>query len=416
VSTSSQRFRLPTNKVIIDQNIGRAIAVRDIAAISGYSIKFDIYKYAINISVPGAPGGKFTPVEPPVVLEGLESVRPPGLSTSIIQQRLNSSGAANSSFNEPQGELQAAGNIGDAGWYLRFNQPNITDPRNWNLSEAVVVRQNRSNDQVLGTQSPFWRSRNNGIGSYWGATTVYRNGFEAPNRFSGGSYSLNERLQARRGQLTANPIVRDISFTTFSGQIPVGADAFVISAGANRLASGNFGSFNAVQGGVLYRRGLTDTLTAGIGIAYDREVRGVGEFFWQPSAPLEIAATATTGSDSFKITPNSQPQQEINLTNGNSGRFTLANNNGSITSVCNTPSTLSITIDKAASPPELQSAKIRFTGGSGIYANAQTPYQETASFNSQNITSASGDTANLEVDILAPRANSIVVYASLTAQ
>jgi hypothetical protein len=109
---------------------------------------------------------------------------------------------------------------------------------------------------------------------------------------------------------------------------------------------------------------------------------------------------------------------------GNSGRFTLASNNGSITSVCNTPSTLSITIDKAASlivgdasaAIELQAAKIRFTGGSGIYANAQTPYQETASFNSQNITSANGDTANLEVDILAPRANSIVVYASLTAQ
>jgi hypothetical protein len=110
--------------------------------------------------------------------------------------------------------------------------------------------------------------------------------------------------------------------------------------------------------------------------------------------------------------------------NGSDGRFTLAGNNGSITSVCNTASTLSITVDKAASfialspneATELQNAKIRFTGGNGIYANAQTPYQETASFNSQNITSANGDTANLEVDILAPRANSIVVYASLTAQ
>jgi hypothetical protein len=360
VSTGSQRFRLASNKVIVDRNIGRAIAVRDIAAIPGYSVNFDIYKYAIDISVPGAPGDKFTPIEPPIVLEGLASARPPALSTSIIQQRLNSSGSANSStITEPQGELQATGNIGDAGWYLRFNQPNITDTRNWSLSEAVVVRQNSSNDQILGTQSPFWRSRNNGVGSYWGATTVYRNGFEPPNRFSGGNYSLNERLQARRssrvisgaaepgtlvqlvrndrtqllqetlvdssgiyrfdnivvsgnlddtfigreyqvllyprGQLTANPTVRDISFTTFSGQIPVGADAFVISAGANRLNSGNFGSFDAVQGGVLYRRGLTDTLTAGVGVAYDREVRGVGEFFWQPSVPLEIAATATTG-------------------------------------------------------------------------------------------------------------------------
>jgi Carboxypeptidase regulatory-like domain len=386
ISTSSQRFRLPTNKVIVDRNIGRAIAVRDIAAIPGYSIKFDIYKYAIDISVPGAPDGKFTPIEPPVVLDGLESVRPPALSTSIIQQRLNSSGATASTFTEPQGELQATGNIGDAGWYLRFNQPNIIDTRNWSLSEAVVVRQNRSNDQILGSQNPFWRSRNNGIGSYWGATTVYRNGFEPPNRFSGGNYSLNERLQARRssrvisgvaepgtlvqlvrndrtqllqetlvdssgiyrfdnvvvsgnlddtfigreyqvllyprGQLTANPTVRDISFTTFSGQIPVGADAFVISAGANRLASGNFGFFDAVQGGVLYRRGLTDTLTAGVGVAYDREIRGVGEFFWQPSAPLEIAATATTGSDSWDYAGrlNYRPSQDFYL-NSNIDRF-----------------------------------------------------------------------------------------------
>lgn len=101
---------------------------------------------------------------------------------------------------------------------------------------------------------------------------------------------------------------------------------------------------------------------------------------------------------------------------GNSGRFTLVNNSGSITSICNAPSSLSVTVDKAASSIELQTAKIRFTGGSGIYANAQTPYQEIANFHSQNITSANGDTANLDVDIPAPYANSIVVYASLTAQ
>jgi hypothetical protein len=101
---------------------------------------------------------------------------------------------------------------------------------------------------------------------------------------------------------------------------------------------------------------------------------------------------------------------------GNIGSFTLLNNTGSITSVCNTGSTLSITVDKAASPPELQNAKIRFTGGNGIYANANSPYQDTANFNSQQTTSAIGDTVNLEVDTVAPRANSIVIYASLTAQ
>jgi hypothetical protein len=101
--------------------------------------------------------------------------------------------------------------------------------------------------------------------------------------------------------------------------------------------------------------------------------------------------------------------------NGN-GRFTLSNNQGSVTTLCNTASTLSITVDKDASPIELQNAKIRFTGGTGIYANASSSYQDTASFSSQQTTTAAGDTAQLEVDTVAPRAYSIVVYASLTPQ
>jgi Carboxypeptidase regulatory-like domain len=34
----------------------------------------------------------------------------------------------------------------------------------------------------------------------------------------------------------------------------------------------------------------------GAGIAFDRETKGVGELFWQPSEPLEIAMSATAGS------------------------------------------------------------------------------------------------------------------------
>jgi hypothetical protein len=111
-------------------------------------------------------------------------------------------------------------------------------------------------------------------------------------------------------------------------------------------------------------------------------------------------------------------------THRNNGSMTLVGNRGSVTSVCNTASTLSITVDKAASPishregfaNELQNAKIRFTGGTGIYANASSSYQDTASFSSQQTTTAAGDTAQLEVDTVAPRAYSIVVYASLTPQ
>ncbi len=107
---------------------------------------------------------------------------------------------------------------------------------------------------------------------------------------------------------------------------------------------------------------------------------------------------------------------DSNHNNSNSDSFILANSRGSVTTRCNTPNTLSVTVDKAASPIELQNAKIRFTGGTGIYTNASSSYQDTASFSSQQTTSAGGDTAQLEVDTVAPRAYSIVVYASLTPQ
>ncbi len=366
ILTATQRFKLPANVILADKTLGRVIKARDLASIPGFIVKFDINKYAIDITTPRGTLGEFAGEAAPISLEGIDvAPKPNGVSLSIIQQRLNLTGGAKQPVDlaTAQGELQAAGNVGDAGWYLRLNQGAIGNPNSWNIPEAVILRQRPTDDLIIGSQSPFWRYRTNGTGSYWAATTVQRSGFDPPNRSSGGSYTLQDRLQARRssrtvsgfadpgtvvqlvrndrnqllqeilvdssgiyrfdkvsvsgisddvsvgrdykvllypkGQLTANPIVRDISFTTFSGQIPVGADAFVISAGANRTGGGNFGDFDAVQGGVLYRRGLTESLTVGAGIAYDREVRGVGEFFWKPSTELEIAAAATSSSTNW---------------------------------------------------------------------------------------------------------------------
>jgi Carboxypeptidase regulatory-like domain len=362
ISTPSQRFRIATNRVFIHPELGRAIKVADLAAIPGWTIDFNINKYAIEITTPNTIRRTST-AEPPIITTGLDPVSPPS-GVSIVQQRLNTSGASNSPVNIPQGDFQAAGNLGNASWYLRANQPNITDTRNWNLSEASVIHQTKLNDIILGSQTPFWQQRSSRNGSYWAATAVTRQGFEPPVKVYGGAYTLNERLQARqtsrvisgvaepgtlvqlvnnnnrtqilqetlvdssgvyrfnnvivsgnlddsaigrdyqvllypRGQITANPTAQNVSFTSFNGQIPQGAEAFVFSAGGNRLTSGNFGSFDRAQGGVLYRRGLSDSLTIGAGVAYDREVRGVGEFFWQPSAALELTGAATSGSDQW---------------------------------------------------------------------------------------------------------------------
>ena len=103
----------------------------------------------------------------------------------------------------------------------------------------------------------------------------------------------------------------------------------------------------------------------------------------------------------------------------NNPRFALRNNRGSITTLCNTSSTLSISVDRT--DRDSKDAKIRFAaGGTGIYANADrsSRYQETVKFSTNGVTSALGDTAQIEVDSAAPAKTltSIVVYASLTPQ
>jgi hypothetical protein len=137
------------------------------------------------------------------------------------------------------------------------------------------------------------------------------------------------------------------------------------------------------------------------------------------------------------------PQCSFSMVNnlpasGNRNRFTLQGNRGSISTVCNTGSTLSVSIDRSASADddsETRDLKIRFAaGGTGIYTNAHqgSKYQSTAIFRSQQVTSAIGDTAQFEVNLPSSSSKSsdrdrysnpvdrnknlIVVYASLAPQ
>ena len=108
-------------------------------------------------------------------------------------------------------------------------------------------------------------------------------------------------------------------------------------------------------------------------------------------------------------------------TSGNNASFTLTGNRGAITTVCNTNSTLSVTIDKTASTLTDPNTKIRFAaGGTGIYAGASlnSHYQDTVSYSSNGVTNAIGDTAQIETNSSATQnpADLIVVYASLTPQ
>lgn len=136
-----------------------------------------------------------------------------------------------------------------------------------------------------------------------------------------------------------------------------------------------------------------------------------------------FAAPSLAQEAQISFTGKVLPQCAIVMTNGsptagNNTTFELIGNRGAITTVCNTSSTLSVTIDNASLLTH-PNTKIRFAiGGTGIYAGASSNsnYQDTASYSTNGVTSAIGDTAQIETNssAISPIADSIVVYASLT--
>jgi Carboxypeptidase regulatory-like domain len=359
ISSAIFKYQLSPDKIGKDRQLGRTIAIKDLNAIPGLTAKFDINKYAIDLLVPTIDrDGGTSIVEQPIVVDGLPVARPIGWGLGAVQQRTNVSGQTRTG-GTAQGEIKAVGNIFDANWYIKVDQPQLDQPRNWNITDGVIIRQRPQSDLVIGSQIPFWRRQSSATGTYWGGTSIWREGFTPSVQLFGADFSVNDRLQSSRvsrsivgqaapgtlvqlvrgsqitplkeilvdssgvyrfdniivgngvdsvfgqdyrvliypnGLLTANPEIRPAQFITTPGQLPTGGSALVVSAGGNRIAAGNFGDFDAVQGGVLYRRGLNETLTVGVGTAFDREVLGVAEIFWQPNnTPLQVSFSATTG-------------------------------------------------------------------------------------------------------------------------
>ena len=355
------QLRLHPIQVKSDPKLGKVITIGELQKFPGLKVDFDAKEIALKFSytLPKNPP-KPSKTDPTVSLDGLVSVDPPTANLSAVSERINLSGATNSQLNT-QGEFKAVGTVLGSSWYLRVDQPQLANLLTWGLSEAVAINQNASADWITGSQSPFWRRQGNPTGAYWGVTTIQRQGFTPPTSLTGGDFLPNERLQSSRlgrtvigqaqpgtvvrlirgfntnvvgqilvdssrvfrfenvvvsnegdfgsnyrlllypnGQLTADPQVRDVTFTTVPGQLPIGSGAFIVSAGTNynRGANDFVGKFDGVQGGVAYRRGISESLTLGGGIVSDPlAVRGVGEVFWQPTGvPLQASVSAVTGN------------------------------------------------------------------------------------------------------------------------
>ncbi len=369
--------RFNPNQLRSHPQLGRVITIGDLQKLPGIKIEFDEREIALRFSYnlpknPPQPAVK----APAVNLDGLVNINPPTASLSAIQERINLSGSANDQLNT-QGEFKSVGTVLGSSWYLRVEQPKLANLLTWGLSDAVVINQNPSTDWISGSQSPFWRRQGNAPGTYWGVTTIQREGFTPPTSLSGGDFVPNERLQSSQfgrtvigqaqpgtvvrlvrgfsdvvaqvlvdssgvfrfenvvvskegefgsgyrlllypnGQLTADPQVRDVTFTTVPGQLPVGSGAWIASAGLNYNRDTNqfIGKFDGLQGGAAYRRGISEALTLGGGVISDPlALRGLSELFWQPTGiPLQASVSAVTG-DRWDVVSNLNYQPAKNFT------------------------------------------------------------------------------------------------------
>jgi hypothetical protein len=380
LSSSGIVAKLTPQDLVINPRLGLAISIDKLQKIPGIIAKFDLNLYALDLSIPTGDGDRNSNSDRAIDLAGLSAVNPNIFSLSGIQQQISASGGSNSKLSTP-GEFSTVGSMLGGSWFFRLNQPDIRDVRTWKVGNGVYINQNPQTDIIIGSQTPTWRRQGtDGVGSYWGASTISRSGFVPPERLSGGDFVPNTRLESGRqvrtvsgvatpgtlvrlvrglstevyaqtlvdstgvfrfdnvpirstelgsgyrlllypqGQLTVDPQVRDVTFSTLPGQIPAGTSAWVASAGYNRLDNETFlGRFNRPIGAVQYRRGWSESLTVGGGVVYDRGLRGTGELVWLPGDwPLEAAVSAVTGDTwdvvgrmSYKPTPSLRADLDI---------------------------------------------------------------------------------------------------------
>ncbi|HLP91457.1 MAG TPA: carboxypeptidase-like regulatory domain-containing protein [Nostocaceae cyanobacterium] len=352
--------RIDPKKLRNDPELGLVFSVEELTSFFGITAEFDINEYAIVLIVPWANQNSSNLAETtaPIQLTGLPQISPNNFGITAIEQKVTASGNENIATNY-RGELVTVGSAFGGSWFIRTNQPNLENQESWNITEAQFLRQTNQYDYFLGSQPTFWQ--NQGIGDYWGLTYIQRQGFTPPQLFSGGFVDPRQRLQSSavgrtiagtaepgtlvrlvqgfgerviaeilvdssgvyrfenvksenqffassyrvllypQGRLTAQPEIREATFSTVPGQLPAGASAVIVSGGLRREFAVNslFGNFGELRGGIAGRWGLSESLTVGLGGIYDKSPQGLAELFYRPnSVPLQIAISALFGNES----------------------------------------------------------------------------------------------------------------------
>jgi hypothetical protein len=367
--------RIKTNELSTDSELGLVISVAKIEELLGVKTQFDIVSYSIVLEPPwlNLQGKKNRQQEIPVILEGLPVLKSPDLTFSTVGQQINISGSDNSNKLTTQGTLTTIGTVLGGSWFLRINQPDLLDNTTWQIQEAQYFNPGDFNDYIIGSQPTFWQGQ--GRGDYWGFTTIKRFGFK-PDTLNGSAYSPSQRLQSNtinriiegaaapgtlvqlvsgfdntifgqvlvdstgvyrfdnvpvgsnggnyrvllyaNGQLASTPIEQQPIFLNLPGQLTKGTSSLIVSGGLSRQTRSNefFGDLTDIRGGIGYRYGVSDSLTLGAGIVYDRDLLGLFDVFYQPNNfPFKLAVSALQTPDKFKYNANIEfrPSSKFNL-------------------------------------------------------------------------------------------------------
>ncbi|KST64093.1 carboxypeptidase-like regulatory domain-containing protein [Mastigocoleus testarum] len=345
--------RISLKELTKDPKLGLAFSIQDLKKYFGVSANFDLKDYAIRLEIPQSNRRVYTEIdEKPVNLEGLPTLQAPKFSLSTVSQRLTVQGGESQSLNW-RGDASAIGTAFGGSWFLRTERSQIQDKQKWNLAEAQFLRQTEAADYILGSQNPFWLNTEN-TGSYWGFTTIQRQGFvpsqsilnlspeqrlqadylgrtitgkaepgtlvqlveSFTNRLidevlvdSDGTYEFdNVAVRGKiplnkyslylypQGRLAAQPEIREVTLNSVPGQLPKGGSALIVSAGGERQLTNSFlGKFTGFRGGVAKRWGVSEDLTLGLGAVHNGSARGLTEIYWQPrKSALSVALSSLT--------------------------------------------------------------------------------------------------------------------------
>lgn len=352
-------IRIDPKKLTSDKELGLVFSIGQIRRLFGVDAEFDINEYAIILEVPWKNSSRSGIVdqEVPIILDGLPSFQARNFNLTAIEQRIDASGRGNNSTSL-RGDFLAVGSAFGGSWFVRTDQRDLENQSSWRISEAQFLRQTDKIDYFLGSQSTFWDTRSGN--RYWGFTYIQRQGFTPPKPFGGGFSSPRQRLQADeigrtitgeaepgtlvqlvrgvsnviaeilvdssgiyrfeniktkgnsfnklriflypQGQLTAQPEIRNASYSSLPGQIPAGASAWVFSGGWDREFAENsflgFGELNDFSGAIARRWGVSDNFTVGLGGVYDDSAKGLAEIFYLPDGfPLKVAISALMGNE-----------------------------------------------------------------------------------------------------------------------